>query len=32
MADYDDHAGVLFTFFAYGHNIFILIKIENYSI
>ena len=32
MADYDDHAGVLSTFFAYGDNILILLKIENYSI
>ena len=32
MADYDDHAGVLSTSSAHGHNIPILLGIENYSI
>ena len=32
MADYDDHAGVSSTSSAHGHNIPILLGIENYSI
>ncbi len=32
MADYDDHAGVSSTSSAHGHNIHILLGIENYSI
>lgn len=32
MADYYDHAGVLFASSAYGHNIFIFLEIENFSI
>lgn len=32
MADYDDYAEVLSTFFAHSHNIPIFLEIENYSI
>lgn len=32
MAEYDDHAGVSSTSSTHGHNISILLEIENYSI